>query len=222
MVRLAYPNLRALIRNFFNAFESANIRENLYGLAIAGMIDHTEGENKGHCSILYKLPGTIGVQSRERPAENLRLRAPVTLGSLLGTHLQGVRSALGALARKLVRAVCLLPSSSWLHKNIRADSVIFFPEHISSPQEDRYKVKIELDVLEVVMRRRMVALRATSIYSRNMVGKATVPEQTKEIIISGFTLIIISILRSTRIQCAYTATLTIYTLSVFFLLEIGL
>jgi serine/threonine protein kinase len=124
--------------------------KNVYGLDIVGMIDHTEGDDKGHCSVLYRLPGTIGVQSRERPAENLKLRAPVTLQSLLGTkQKKGIRSMLGArfeLARKLVRAVCLLHSSGWLHKNIRAESVMFFPEHVNTLQEDRYEVKIEIDV----------------------------------------------------------------------------
>lgn len=87
IVRPADPKLRALIGNFFNTFHGENMMENVYGMDIAGMIDHTEGEHKGHCSIFYKLPGMIGVQSRERPAENLRLRAPVTLKSLLGNKL---------------------------------------------------------------------------------------------------------------------------------------
>lgn len=155
MVRPADPKFRALIRNFFNTFQGANMRESVYGLDIAGMIDHTEGEHKGHCSILYRLPGTIGVQSRERPAENLKLRAPVTLQSLLGTkQKQGIRSTLGArfnLARKLVRAVCLLHSSGWLHKNIRAESVMFFPEHVSALQEDRYEIKTEIDVSKPIL-----------------------------------------------------------------------
>ena len=155
MVRPADPKIRALIRNFFNTFQGAKMRESVFGLDIAGMIDHTEGEHKGHCSIFYKLPGTIGVQSRERPAENLKLRAPVTLQSLLETELKkGIRSTLGArfeLARKLVRAVCLLHSSGWLHKNIRAESVMFFPEHVSALQEDRYEIKIEIDVSKPIL-----------------------------------------------------------------------
>ncbi|WZH44183.1 prion-inhibition and propagation-domain-containing protein [Fusarium acuminatum] len=149
-VRPADPKLRDLIRNFFDTFQGANMMKNVYGLDIVGMIDHTEGDDKGHCSVLYRLPGTIGVQSRERPAENLKLRAPVTLQSLLGTkQKKGIRSMLGArfeLARKLVRAVCLLHSSGWLHKNIRAESVMFFPEHVNTLQKDRYEVKIEIDV----------------------------------------------------------------------------
>ncbi|KAF5718697.1 hypothetical protein FMUND_5057 [Fusarium mundagurra] len=149
-VRPADPKLRALIRNFFDTFQGANMMKNVYGLDIVGMIDHTEGDDKGHCSILYRLPGTIGLQSRERPAENLKLRAPVTLRSLLKTKREkSIRSMLGArfeLARKLVRAVCLLHSSGWLHKNIRAESVMFFPEHVNTLQEDRYEVKIEIDV----------------------------------------------------------------------------
>src|SRR5579862_2275647 len=83
------------------------------------------------------------------------LRAPVTLQSLLGTkQKQGIRSTLGArfeLARKLVRAVCLLHSSGWLHKNIRAESVMFFPEHVSALQEDRYEIKIEIDVSKPIL-----------------------------------------------------------------------
>ncbi|KAF5642993.1 hypothetical protein F25303_6365 [Fusarium sp. NRRL 25303] len=149
-VRPADPKLRTVIRNFFDTFQGANMMKNIYGLDIVGMIDHTEGDDKGHCSILYRLPGTIGVQSRERPAENLKFRAPATLQSLLGTkRKKGIRSMLGArfeLARKLVRAVCLLHSSGWLHKNIRAESVMFFPEHESTIQEDRNEVKIEIDV----------------------------------------------------------------------------
>ncbi|KAK4068135.1 hypothetical protein Trihar35433_6695 [Trichoderma harzianum] len=154
-VRPADPKLRTLIKNFVNTFQGANNMKSVYGLDIAGMIDHTEGEHKGHCSILYRLPGTIGVQSRDRPAENLKLRAPVTLESLLGTkQQQGIRSTLGArfeLARKLVHAVCLLHSSGWLHKNIRADSVIFFPEHANALQEDRYEVKSEIDVSKPIL-----------------------------------------------------------------------
>jgi len=155
IVRPADPKLRALIRNFFNTFQGENAMESVHGLNISGMIDHTEGEHKGHCSILYKLPGTIGVQSRERPAENLKLRAPVTLRSLLGTkRKKGIRSALGArfeLARNLVRAVCLLHSSGWLHRNIRSESVMFFPEHVNALQEDRYEVKIEIDVSKPIL-----------------------------------------------------------------------
>ncbi|KKP07836.1 hypothetical protein THAR02_00044 [Trichoderma harzianum] len=154
-VRPADPKLRTLIRNFVNTFQGANNMKSVYGLDIAGMIDHTESEHKGHCSILYKLPGTIGIQSRDRPAENLKLRAPVTLESLLGTKRnQGIRSTLDArfeLARKLVHAVCLLHSSGWLHKNIRADSVIFFPEPSNTLQEDRYEDKFEIDVSKPIL-----------------------------------------------------------------------
>jgi len=155
MGRPADPRLRALIKNFFNTFHGSNMMKSAYGLDIAGMIDHTAGEHKGRCSILYKLPGTIGVQSRDRPAENLKLRAPVSLLSLLGTkQKQGIQSTLGSrfeLARKLVRAVCLLHSSGWLHKNIRAESVMFFPEHANALQEDRYEVKIEIDVSKPIL-----------------------------------------------------------------------
>lgn len=155
LIRPADPKLRALISNFFNTFQGMELRASVYGLDIAGMIDHTEGEHKGHCSILYRLPGTIGIQSRQRPAENLKLRAPVTLQSLLGDITrQGVLSTLGTrfeLARKLVRAVCLLHSSGWLHKNIRAESVMFFPEHVSALQEDRYEKRIEIDVSKPIL-----------------------------------------------------------------------
>jgi hypothetical protein len=152
--RPADPHLHALIVNFFRTFKGANMRDSVFGLDIAGMIDHTEGEYKGHCSILYRLPSTIGVLSRERPAENLKLRAPLTLQSLLGYSGKGIRSMLGArfeMARKLVRAVCLLHSSGWLHKNIRAESVIFFPEHVNTLQEDRYDVDIEIDVSKPIL-----------------------------------------------------------------------
>ncbi|KAI0391001.1 prion-inhibition and propagation-domain-containing protein [Xylariaceae sp. FL0594] len=154
-VRPADPNLRALIKNFFSTFQGENAMKSVSGLNIAGMIDHTDGEHKGHCSILYKLPGTIGLQSRERPAENLKLRAPVTLKSLLGHKFkQGIRSTLGArfeLARNIVRAVCLLHSSGWLHKNIRAESVMFFPEHVNTLQEDRFEIKVEIDVSKPIL-----------------------------------------------------------------------
>jgi hypothetical protein len=50
-----------------------------------------------------------------------------------------------------VRAVCLLHSSGWLHKNIRAESVMFFPEHVSALQEDRYEIKIEIDVSKPIL-----------------------------------------------------------------------
>lgn len=155
IVRPADPGLRALIVNFFKTFEGASMRDSVFGLDIAGMIDHTEGEYKGHCSILYKLPSTVGIQTRERPAENLKLRAPVTLRSLLGNkHTKGMRSMLGArfeLARKLVRAVCLLHSSGWLHKNIRAESVMFFPEHVSALRKDQYEVDTEIDVSKPIL-----------------------------------------------------------------------
>jgi hypothetical protein len=155
IVRPADPVLRALIVNFFKTFEGASMRDSVFGLDIAGMIDHTEGEYKGHCSILYRLPSTIGIQNRERPAENLKLRAPMTLHYLIGNKSRdGIRSMLGArfeLARKLVRAVCLLHSSGWLHKNIRAESVMFFPEHVSALQEDRYEIDVEIDVSKPIL-----------------------------------------------------------------------
>ncbi|KAK4164663.1 prion-inhibition and propagation-domain-containing protein [Cladorrhinum sp. PSN259] len=170
IVRPADPKLRTLIKNFFNTFRGEDAMKNVYGLNIAGMIDHTEGEHEGHCSILYKLPGTIGLPSRERPAENLRLRAPVTLKSLLGNKEQeGIRSTLGArfeLARNLVRAVCLLHSSGWLHKNIRAESVMFFPEHVNTLQEDRYEVKIEIDVSKPILMGYIFS-RPDDIFSRS-------------------------------------------------------
>lgn len=150
LIRPTDPNLRLLITNFFNTFYGSNKMDSVYGLDIAGIVDHTQGDKKGHYSILYKLPGSIGVQTRERPADNLKLRAPVTLKSLIHRR-QGneVSSSLGArfeLARKLVRAVCLLHSSGWLHKNIRAQSVIFFPEHVTELQKDRYELRIKIDV----------------------------------------------------------------------------
>jgi hypothetical protein len=155
IVRPSDPELRALIVNFFKTFEGASMRNSVFGLDIAGMIDHTEGEYKGHCSILYRLPSEIGIQSRERPAENLRLRAPLTLQSLLGDkRRKRVRSMLGArfeLARKLVRAVCMLHSSGWLHKNIRAESVMFFPEHATAPREDQYEIDLEIDVSNPIL-----------------------------------------------------------------------
>lgn len=99
------------------------------------------------------------------------LRAPVTVQSLLGKwQKQGIRSTLGerfGLARKLVRAVCLLQSSGWLHKNIRADSVMFFPEHVSALQEDRYEIKIEIAVSKPILMgyifSRQVRVRFTAV-----------------------------------------------------------
>lgn len=155
IVRPSDPELRALIVNFFKTFEGTSMRDSVFGLDIAGMIDHAEGDYKGHCSILYRLPSTIGIPNRERPAENLRLRAPRTLQSLFEVgHTKSTRSMLGArfeLARKLVRAVCLLHSSGWLHKNIRAESVMFFPEHVKALQEDRYEMDIEIDVSKPIL-----------------------------------------------------------------------
>lgn len=79
----------------------------------------------------------------------------MTLLALLGgRHEKGIHSMLGArfdLARKLVRAVCLLHSSGWLHKNIRAESAMFFPEHVSALQEDRYEMNIEIDVSNPIL-----------------------------------------------------------------------
>lgn len=157
IVRPVDPNLRALVKNFFNTFKGDNMMRSVQGLDIAGMIDHTEAEEKGHCSILYKLPGTAGVQTRERPAENLKIRAPVTLQSLFGNYIKsGLDSSLGArfrLARKLVRAVCLLHSSGWLHKNIRAESVIFFPKQANgATMDDRcHEEETEIDVSNPIL-----------------------------------------------------------------------
>lgn len=155
LVRPGDQKARAIIRDFYNTFKGASMSKSVYGLDIAGIIDHTDGENEGHCSILYDLPGAIGLTSQHRPPENLKLRAPVTLESLLGTGQQeGIRSNLGArfeLARKLVRAVCLLHSSGWLHKNIRAESVMFFPEQVRALQQDRYEKKIEIDVSKPIL-----------------------------------------------------------------------
>jgi hypothetical protein len=154
LVRLPDARLRTLVNNFYNTFHGANMGAGVCGLDIAGMVDHSEGKLRGHCSILYRLPGTIGAQSGERPADNLKLRAPMTLLSLWESGGNNIRSPLGArfeLARKLVRAVCLLHSTGWLHKNIRAESVIFFPEHVSALQEDRFEVKVEIDISKPIL-----------------------------------------------------------------------
>ncbi|KAL7899375.1 prion-inhibition and propagation domain-containing protein [Trichoderma sp. SZMC 28014] len=157
IVRPADPVLRNLIGNFFHTFHGANKMGSVYGLDVVGMIDHTEGEHKGYCSILYKLPDMAGVQGRGRPAEDLKLRAPVTLQSLLTySQKQGIRyrCALGArfkLAKKLVRAVCLLHSSGWLHKNIRAESVLYFPEHGDELPEGRYEAETKIDISKPVL-----------------------------------------------------------------------
>lgn len=250
IVRPADPKLRTLVKNFFNTFKGDNMMRSVQGLDIAGMIDHTEAEQKGHCSILYKLPGTAGVQTRERPAENLKIRAPVTLQSLVGTKIKsGIDSTLGArfrLARKLVRAVCLLHSSGWLHKNIRAQSVIFFPEQANgATMDDRsHEEKTEIDVSNPILmgyifsrpddiapttqpqcapqnedeklvlrdppthqegsstnmweHPRVGALeskrglgrhhRLGSIYGYDMLGKTLLPEASKDMNVSGFTL----------------------------------
>lgn len=157
IVRPANPKLHTLVKNFFNTFKGDNMMRSVQGLDIAGMIDHTEAEQKGYCSILYKLPGTAGVQTRERPAENLKIRAPVTLKSLLDNKgKSGIDSTLGARfrrARKLVRAVCLLHSSGWLHKNIWAQSVIFFPGQANSATMDdrRHEDETEIDVSNPIL-----------------------------------------------------------------------
>jgi hypothetical protein len=46
IVRPADPELRDLIRNFFNTFHGANMMGSVYGLDVAGMIDHIDGEHK--------------------------------------------------------------------------------------------------------------------------------------------------------------------------------
>jgi hypothetical protein len=154
VVRPADPELRALIVNFFKTFQGARIRHDVFGLDVVGMIDHTKGEYKGHCSILYRLPGTMGIRTRERPADDLSLRAPVTLQSLLDKTHKGMYSPLGArfeLARKLVRAVCLLHTSGWLHKNIRAKSVLFFPEHATRAFQEDSDRGTKIDVSKPIL-----------------------------------------------------------------------
>jgi hypothetical protein len=153
-VRLPDPRLRTLIKNFYSTFHGANTGGSVCGLDILGMIDHSRGKEQGHCSILYRLPGNIGSLSGERPAENLHLRAPMDLASLWDFRGTGIKSNLGArfeLARKLVRAVCLLHSTGWLHKNIRAESVMFFPEHSSAFRRDKHEDNIEIDVSQPIL-----------------------------------------------------------------------
>ncbi|KAK1992335.1 hypothetical protein LX36DRAFT_704158 [Colletotrichum falcatum] len=149
-VRPAKNKFRDLIQNFVDTFRGPDVMRSVYGLEIAGLVDHTAGGLKGHCSILYNLPGELGLVSRDRPAEDYELREPVTLKTLLGKgHGRDTRSALGSrfeLARKLVRAVCLLHSVGWLHKNIRVESVIFFPKHADAPRADRFRAETEFDI----------------------------------------------------------------------------
>lgn len=139
----------------YNVFQGAAMSSTVSILDSVGMIDHTEGDDRGTCSILYKLPGKAGLPERHRPVENLKLRTPVTLLSLLGSrHQDGIKTTLGArfeLARKLVRAVCFLHASGWFHKNIRAESVLFFPEHVSALKQDNHETSVEIDITKPVL-----------------------------------------------------------------------
>ncbi|RBR05618.1 hypothetical protein FVER53590_03333 [Fusarium verticillioides] len=199
-VRPADSKLRALIRNCFDTFQGANMMKNVYGLDIVGMIDHTEGDDKGHCSILYRLTGTIGAQSRERPAENLKLRAPVTLQSLLGTREQtGIRSMLGArfeLARKLPILMGYIFSRPHHITTTKGD-----PTSATGPETEsldygkrRWRPSSHFTATwdspceeSKSIRRRSTPSTAT-IYGRDMLGKVASAEEAKETSISGFTL----------------------------------
>jgi Prion-inhibition and propagation len=132
---------KSRIMDFYSTLHSSSMGANILCLEPIGIVDHTKGKHQHQCSILYKLPNALGVPSRFRPAEDLKLRAPVTLDILFRRRKKYLeKAALGArfeLARKLVHAICLLHASGWLHKNIRAESVLFFPELVES--DDRTK-----------------------------------------------------------------------------------
>ena len=51
----------------------------------------------------------------------------------------------------------MLDSSGWLHKIIRAESVIFSPEHATAPLEDRYEIKLEIDFAKLNLMRYIVS-----------------------------------------------------------------
>jgi serine/threonine protein kinase len=96
----------------------------LLSLECIGLIDFKTEDQIGY---VYRLPGRLGKAKPMFPIEDTFIRMPL---DVLESHVDGTPS-LGwvfKVAKKLVASVVLLHASGWLHKNIRSESVVFFPK----------------------------------------------------------------------------------------------
>lgn len=63
IVRFTDPTLRALIINFFKTFEGASMRDSVFGLNIAGMIDHMRASTKAIAAFCTGCPAQLAFRT---------------------------------------------------------------------------------------------------------------------------------------------------------------
>ncbi|KAF5852382.1 hypothetical protein GGP41_007815 [Bipolaris sorokiniana] len=86
----------------------------------------TQSDKESTIGYVYRLPGNLGKAKPKLPIEDIAIRAPITY---LSPHWRILLlSQMFKLAKKLVASAALLHASGLLHKNIRLESVVFFPK----------------------------------------------------------------------------------------------
>lgn len=97
----------------------------LHTMELLGMVEFSEAYEIG---FVYRLPGDLGQSRRGFPADDLTIRRP---RALLFRREGDPPPSLGwrfHLAKKLARSVIFLHACGWIHKNIRSEYVLFFPD----------------------------------------------------------------------------------------------
>ncbi|EXJ63275.1 uncharacterized protein A1O5_11596 [Cladophialophora psammophila CBS 110553] len=81
---------------------------------------------------IYRLPGQLGKSKPLSPYEDTTFRGPKPLSELLSTPtFQLTLAQKFEVGKRLVESISLMHANGWLHKNLRASSVIFFPQESS-------------------------------------------------------------------------------------------
>jgi hypothetical protein len=83
--------------------------------------------DRGYIGFVYALPGHLSVAPKAFNLKDLDLRKPQPLSACLKYARMPPLGIRFDLARSLLRSLILLHASGWLHKNIRPESIMFFP-----------------------------------------------------------------------------------------------
>ncbi|KAL9076216.1 MAG: hypothetical protein Q9157_003751 [Trypethelium eluteriae] len=126
-------NMREDILKLCRTLHNVQERENFLALKLIGVVDHTRGRYMHCISLVYELPENLGTPSPSVPVADTKSRAPRPLTRLQygGKNYLPNIAPLGTrfeLTRKVFSAVVFLHASGWLHKNIRTNSIIVFPQ----------------------------------------------------------------------------------------------
>lgn len=96
----------------------------LYSLRCVGLAHFEEELRIGY---VFRLPGRLGKSKPNFSYEDSSIRRPRFLFTRLNEDFKPPLGWRFKLAKKILSGIVLLHASGWLHKNLRASSILFFP-----------------------------------------------------------------------------------------------